>query len=322
MPIDLFNGDADGLLARHQFHLAHPREGVVLVSGVKRDVKLCRHLADQADLSEVTVFDISLESNESFVEPLLSRNGTKITWFDHHRRGQLEDGPALTTHIDLSPRVCSALLVDAAIERAWRPWAIAAAFGDNLRSVAEELCKEAGFNEEQARQLQDLGETLNYNGYGQVLEDLACDPVLVARDLEAYDDPFTYLRGSDVFQTIAQQKASDEAAMGDAKVLHQSPAGEVILLPAGDASRRLSGIYGNDKATAAPHRAHAILTHLDQGEGFRISIRSPLERPQGADQLATRFPTGGGRAGAAGVNELPPQALDEFLRAFDEVYAC
>lgn len=36
--VDVFNGDADGLCALHQWRLAHPATNA-LVTGVKRDIK-------------------------------------------------------------------------------------------------------------------------------------------------------------------------------------------------------------------------------------------------------------------------------------------
>ena len=51
---DVFNGDTDGIFARHQLRLALPLD-TVNVSGVKRDVNLLRHVeAKEGDL--VTVF--------------------------------------------------------------------------------------------------------------------------------------------------------------------------------------------------------------------------------------------------------------------------
>jgi hypothetical protein len=75
----------------------------------------------------------------------------------------------------------------------------------------------------------------------------------------------------------------------------------------------VSGTFANELARAAPSRAHAILDR--RGDALTVSIRAPLARPQGADALARRFPTGGGRAGAAGINRLDEARLGEFLDA-------
>ena len=55
---DVFNGDTDGIFARHQLRLAIPLD-TVNISGVKRDVNLLRHVKPaKGDL--VTVMDISI----------------------------------------------------------------------------------------------------------------------------------------------------------------------------------------------------------------------------------------------------------------------
>ena len=52
-----------------------------------------------------------------------------------------------------------------------------------------------------------------------------------------------------------------------------------------------------------------------------ISVRAPLDRKNGADTLCRAFPTGGGRAAAAGVNALPAEMLDEFVEKFTEIFS-
>lgn len=321
MHADLFNGDADGILARHQFRICHPKKDVLLVSGVKRDVKLCKQVIDNEDLTSASIFDISLESNLSEVNALLKK-GVQMEWFDHHRRGEIEDGLSLRTHIDLSPKTCTSLIVLHHLDGSTLPWAVAGAYGDNLREVAEGLGLEGGLNEEKLLKLKDLGEGLNYNGYGETREDLAAWPIEVAEELTQYTCPFDYLEKSPVFSRISEQKDSDEKALQGSETLHLSTSGEVTLLPPGAASRRMSGLFSNEKVGNEPDLAHAILTHLENGDGYRVSIRAPKNRPHGADELASRFPTGGGRASAAGVNDLPKSQVNSFCQAFDEVFAC
>ena len=40
----------------------------------------------------------------------------------------------------------------------------------------------------------------------------------------------------------------------------------------------------------------------------------------GASKLALRFPTGGGREKAAGINELPKTELKKFIDKFEDIY--
>ena len=314
---DVFNGDADGIIALHQFRLAHPDQ-TQKVTGVKRDVKLIRHLTEEMD-AEVAVFDISLESNEDNVKSCLA-NGANFIWFDHHRRGEIEDGDQIKTFIDLSPQCCTSLLVDQYLGSKYHTWAIAATFGDNLRAAAESLCEAANLSEKERETLKDLGETLNYNGYGEAKEDLNVWPADLYDSLKTFENPFDFVEQSPVFTKIAAQKLEDEKVLGESETLYESVVGNAVLLPNSPSSKRMSGIYSNDLVHSEPDKAHAIFTHLEGEEGFRISIRAPLNNLKNADVLAKRFPTGGGRAGAAGVNQLPKEKLTEFFNAFEEIF--
>jgi len=55
--------------------------------------------------------------------------------------------------------------------------------------------------------------------------------------------------------------------------------------------------------------------------GYRVSVRAPYNRKQGADDLCRQFQSGGGRKAAAGINQLAynllPQFLDKFEKAFE-----
>ena len=51
-----------------------------------------------------------------------------------------------------------------------------------------------------------------------------------------------------------------------------------------------------------------------------MSVRAALERPRGAEKLCMKFETGGGRAGAAGINFLPEAELPRFLAEFQRAF--
>ena len=61
MHYDVFNGDADGILALVQLRLAEPKEST-LITGVKRDISLLKQV-DANNATSVTVLDISMEKN-------------------------------------------------------------------------------------------------------------------------------------------------------------------------------------------------------------------------------------------------------------------
>jgi hypothetical protein len=44
-------------------------------------------------------------------------------------------------------------------------------------------------------------------------------------------------------------------------------------------------------------------------------------KKSGAAELCMQFPTGGGRAGAAGINDLPADTLQRFIDAFEQAYS-
>ena len=96
--------------------------------------------------------------------------------------------------------------------------------------------------------------------------------------------------------------------------LYAKPTSAVFLLPEEAWARRVSGVYSNDLATNNPTRAHAVLT-LNAKGNYLISVRAPMTNKQGAAELCMQFPTGGGRAGAAGINDLPLDRLQDFVAA-------
>ncbi|NIR92296.1 MAG: acetyltransferase, partial [Gammaproteobacteria bacterium] len=57
-------------------------------------------------------------------------------YFDHHFAGDIPQHDGLETHIDIDPNVCTSLLVNQYLNGAYLPWAVTAAFGDNLFTSA------------------------------------------------------------------------------------------------------------------------------------------------------------------------------------------
>jgi hypothetical protein len=51
-----------------------------------------------------------------------------------------------------------------------------------------------------------------------------------------------------------------------------------------------------------------------------VSVRAPLLNRNGSDTLCRQFPSGGGRAAAAGINALPEAQLDAFIQAFSQQF--
>jgi hypothetical protein len=313
---DVFNGDADGICSLVQLRLCAPKESV-LVTGVKRDVELLERVpAREGD--SVTVLDISVAVNRQPLLALLDR-GVTIEYFDHHYAGELPVHAGATFHIDTSPRVCTGILVDRALAGAQRIWAVVAAFGDDLTEIGRELAAPLALSDAQLAELQELGECIAYNAYGDSEPDLLIHPSALYQRLLGCVDPFRFTRGDAVFAEISAARREDLENARRARPLHSLAGAAVYVLPDAPWSRRVRGAFGNELANAAPSRAHAILTPNAQG-GFTVSVRAPHATGTGADALCRQFPTGGGRARAAGVNHLPADGVRDFVHRLDQAF--
>ena len=315
MNYDVFNGDADGLCALHQFRLVHPQEGE-LVTGVKRDINLVDRVTAGAG-DRVTVLDVSFDKNREGVLRLLA-DGAEVRYFDHHFAGAIPDHPALDARIDTASEVCTSLLVDAYLEGRQRAWAVAGAFGDNLYDAARAAAEPLGLDEARIELLRELGTLLNYNGYGVELSDLFFHPAELYQKMRPYADPFAFIGEEPAFTTLREGFSADMEHALNAPLEMEEPCCALVMLPDEPWARRVSGVFGNQLARDHPQRAHALATRLD--DGYRISVRAPLATKSGADDLCRAFPTGGGRKGAAGINHLPNELFPRFVETFREVF--
>ncbi|MDF5089082.1 DHH family phosphoesterase, partial [Vibrio parahaemolyticus] len=187
MNYDIFNGDADGIIALLQLRLADPVDAQ-LITGVKRDIKLVEKVDVQAG-DELTVLDISMEKNMAGLEQALAQ-GAHVFYADHHKAGDIPQHGNLDVHIDLDANMCTALIVDKLLDGRFHDWAITAAYGDNMIAKADELANNAGLSQQQKEQLKELGTLINYNGYGTKVEDLHFHPAELYRALLKYTSPF------------------------------------------------------------------------------------------------------------------------------------
>jgi hypothetical protein len=313
---DAFNGDADGICSLVQLRLDSPREST-LVTGVKRDIALLERISAQRG-DTVTALDISADTNRAALLSLLDR-GVMIDYYDHHYAGELPSHPGAVFHIDTSPGVCTGVIVDRVLAGRQRIWAVVAAFGDDLADLAHELANTLRLDTAAVVSLQELGECIAYNAYGDSEADLLVHPSALYRTLLKCADPFRFIETDNVFDEIRTTRMSD---LDHARRLRpqQTPGGApVYILPDAAWSRRVRGAFGNELATASPNRAHAILTPNAHG-GYTVSVRAPRTTQIGADALCREFATGGGRAQAAGINHLPADQLGEFTRRFDQAF--
>ncbi|HKU69582.1 MAG TPA: acetyltransferase [Burkholderiales bacterium] len=312
---DIFNGDADGICALQQLRLEEPR-ATTLVTGVKRDVRLLDRVSAAAG-DELTVLDISLKTNAGGVARLLAA-GARLRYFDHHATGEIPRHANLKTYIDTAPDTCTSLIVDRYLNGRQRLWAVVAAFGDNLAESA--LLAAAGLDLEDSdlSRLRELGECINYNAYGETVEDLHYPPADLYETLSQYRDPRDFIEGEPVFEVLKNALADDfDRARGTAPAV--ATAGAVLcMLPDAAWSRRIHGLFANQLAYRDRRRASAVL--VATGAGYTVSVRAPVENPQGADVLCLKFESGGGRKAAAGINRLPQSDYARFVAEFTAMF--
>ena len=314
---DIFNGDADGICALHQLRLADPRDST-LVTGVKRDINLVKRVAAKKGDS-ATVLDISLDKNRDDLQRLLAAE-MKVMYFDHHFAGEIPDSKHLTAHIDTAGDVCTGLLVNRFLENAFLPWAVTALFGDNLHDAARKMAEPLGVRESKLGQLETLGTLLNYNGYGSTLDDLFFAPDQLYRKIQPYHDPFEFIAADETFLVLQNGYDSDMHRANSIEPTVETDQCALFVFPEDSFSRRVSGVYSNQLARENPDRAHALASLLPSGD-YLVSVRAPLSTKSGADELCRKFPTGGGRQAAAGINQLPADQLQSFSDTFESQFS-
>lgn len=317
MHYTVFNGDADGILAAVQLHLHAPVDSVS-VTGVKRDIALLQQVVPQAG-DVIHVLDISMQKNHAALEQCLAQGAT-VLYADHHNPGEIPTHANLAAHIDVDANTCTALIVSDLLGRAHHLWAIAAAYGDNLFARAETEADLLGLSATEKQQLNALGTYVNYNGYGVHIDDLHFHPAVLLKALLKYPNPFAVIADTEsVFHRLAEAYAADMAQAQGAQVRMDNASCKVIELANAPWARRVSGVIGNQLANDHPDKAHGVLT-LNADGSYTVSIRAPLNNKQGAAAVAEQFATGGGRAGAAGINALPAEQVEQFCQALNKMY--
>ena len=317
MHYDIFNGDADGIFALHQYRLAHPQPNTQKITGVKRDIRLLSQVEDVQNC-ELTVFDVSLDSNRDPLTKILAAENS-VLYFDHHFAGDIPVSTFLTTRINPSAETCTSIIVNEYLENAFPLWAVCGAYGDNLHKSAKKLQTTLGLNEDQSNALMELGELFNYNGYGADLSDLHFEPTELYLAIQPYENPFDFIENGLQLKRLRNGHASDMARAMEQKPQPSPGKNRIYIFPDKPWARRVSGVFSNLKARELQHSAHAIITE-NSNKTLRISVRAPLVDRRDADTLCKSFPTGGGRAAAAGINSLPAELLDTFLASFHSTF--
>jgi hypothetical protein len=140
-------------------------------------------------------------------------------------------------------------------------------------------------------------------------------PDALYRELRPYADPLDFIADSSCYERLEDGYRSDTARLDSIKPHSAFEQGAIYVLPNEDWARRICGVLANRLASARPGASFAVLTET-AGTGYTVSVRSgdPQRRP--ANAFCERFPTGGGRRAAAGINRLPADAAGTFFDAF------
>lgn len=313
MQIDVCNGDADGLCAVVQWRLHAPCESR-LVTGLKRDIELLERVqAGRGD--ELLVCDLSMRRNHKALMRLLDA-GVRVQYFDHHEVDAIPVHPLLEAHIDVASDVCTSLLVDRHLGGEFRAWAVVGAFGDNLTAVADRLAVDMGLPDGDRLRLRNLGESINYNAYGDTEQDVHIQPAQLFEILLRFPDPLALLKHHRIGQELDSLR-HDDLHRAQALAPHcQDARTSVYVLPDAAWSRRVMGCLINVLASDHPQRAHALLKATATGD-FVVSVRAPQIFPTGAAEFCRHF-GGDGRAGAAGIDHLPAHQLNDFIDAISQ----
>ena len=318
MHYDVFNGDADGIFALHQLRLARPVPEAQLITGVKRDIGLLKKIPSDSSAA-ISVFDISLDKNREELTQLLD-NGSRVLYIDHHFAGAIPSSGLLEYHIEPSAEQCTSLIVNELIGGIYPGWAVCGAFGDNLHEQAAALAAESGLTDNETECLREIGELFNYNGYGAQIKDLLFHPADLYRAVQPFSDPRDFFAETDLVLQLKDGYEKDMGRTANIPDISENTPNRIFMFPAASWARRIAGVFSNLKAREKKDGAHAVIVENDD-HTLQISVRAPLVRKENADTLCRNFPTGGGRAAAAGINKLPADMLDEFIQAFNTIYS-
>jgi hypothetical protein len=193
------------------------------------------------------------------------------------------------------------------------------AYGDSLTAEADALAVGAGIAPEAAQRLKTLGVAINYNAYGETVEDLHVPPIELAAAMRAFGDPLEFADSSAACKRLADGMKDDMELAKRLTPARQVPGAIVFMLPDAAWARRASGTLANDKAKAHDGSAVAIVSPRTEG-GYLVSVRVPRDFSVSAEAFCRRFPTGGGRKTAAGINHLPREEFETFATAFEQQF--
>ena len=136
-----------------------------------------------------------------------------------------------------------------------------------------------------------------------------------AAEMLAFPDPLAFAQSSDAYRKLAAGYRADMEQANRLAPTRRAPGAILYVMPDETWARRVIGTLANDLAKANAGSAVAILS--PKTGGYVVSLRVPRDAKVPADEFCRRFPTGGGRRTAAGINHLPPGDVESFANAFE-----
>ena len=132
---------------------------------------------------------------------------------------------------------------------------------------------------------------LNYNAYGETIDDLHFSPEILFKALQPFSDPFEFYHASGELNKLREGFRNDMRKAESELPVRQTSAGRIYQFQNQAWCRRISGVYSNQVAREAPDLAHTLLVERKDGT-FLVGVRAPISKPQGAKNYALNFPEG------------------------------
>ena len=186
----------------------------------------------------------------------------------------------------------------------------------NLLERASRLANDFHCSVVDARALEQLGYLLNYNAYGETVADLHLHPADLYRSLHRFESPLDFLASAPEYKVLAEGFAADQQYLKELTPCFQTPSVTVYVLPDAAWARRLSGTLANQLVRSDPDHSFAVLTPCTDG-AYTVSVRMAAGSSVRADIFCGRYPGGGGRHIAGGIENLPASEVGNFIDAFE-----
>ena len=143
------------------------------------------------------------------------------------------------------------------------------------------MAKSESLSDEQVLILKQIGLVVNYNSYGQTIEDLFYSPEEIAEAARACgSDIFKFLEQGDIFSTLLENFNADMSSAVCQEPFSISENGVIYTLPNEAWTHRIMGSFSNHLVSTNKNLACAIAV-LNSDGTYRISVRSSINNPHG-----------------------------------------